>query len=77
MTLFTDAVDSMFSGSGTILPHREVAGRNLRLFRIAPEIYKLVVPLEYLSLELGDAIGLAHDSPPRASSILDSIESHP
>ena len=76
IALFSDGVDSNFSGSGTILPHRELAGRNLRLFRMAPEIYKLVVPLEYLSLELGDAIGLAHDSPPRASSILDSLEDH-
>ena len=76
VTLTSDNVDTNFAGSGVILPHREVVGRNLRIFRMAPEVWKAVVPGEFLSLELGDEVGLAHPDIPRASSILADLDEH-
>lgn len=76
VAITTDAVDSKFSGSGIVTPARNRAGRSLRLFRIAPEVYTMEVPLEYLDLELGDCVSFAHNTLPRAATIINAIESN-
>lgn len=57
-------------------PFREVAGRQIRLFQNTPETYQVVVPYDFLDLDVMDEIGLAHDSVARAASLLDSLPEH-
>ena len=76
ITLFADGVDNLFSGQGLLLPHRQLAGHNIRVLSCAPELYKLLVPQEYAALALGSEILAADANLPAASSLLASLEEH-
>lgn len=65
--------DGDFSSSGLILPHQFVAGMNMRLFRIAPDLLEVELPLEFLRVGLGDYFGVSHPDLPQAASLLHLI----
>ena len=76
VTLTGNDVDGMFSGQGLLLPHRQLAGYNIRILSQAPEVYKISVPQEYAALSLGDEVLISDGNLPSASSLLGSLNEH-
>lgn len=77
ITLFSDAVgDSMFTGQGFLLPHRQLAGYNIRILSCSPELYKFHVPAEYAALSLGADIRIADGNLPAGTTLLGTLNEH-
>lgn len=76
VTLFGDDVDSMFSGQGFLLPHRQLPGHSIRILSCSPELYRLTVPPEYAALLLGSDVSIHDGELPAASSVLAQLNEH-
>ncbi len=59
--------------SFSLASHRDAIARYIRVFQHTPETYQVVVPYDFLDVEVMDEIALAHSDVARAASLLENL----